>query len=161
MLYLLSCDGWELWVLGTAVLFHELGHLAALRVCGVRFRGLSLGEAGPLIGCGALSTSREEVLTALSGPLAGLLWALLASALPIVHREEAAAVSLLMSLFNLLPIPESDGGRIFLALGGSAVLLRRCGAVILSVLTLLCLRRRLWYSAAVALRLLYGCRAGR
>lgn len=148
---LLSCEPWELAALGAAILVHESGHVLALRLCGVSLRHFRLGMSGAVLDCSALSSAWEEILVALAGSLFGLLWALVLTRLPHPHASYAAEVSAVLSLFNLLPVPLLDGGRIFLALGGSERLLRICGLVCVLVLLLVCIRMRLWYSCPVLL----------
>ena len=154
---LLSCESWELMALGAAILVHECGHILALRFCGVPLSRFRFGMSGAVIDCLALSSAWEEVLVALAGSLFGLLWALALSFLPIPYAPYAAEVSAVLSVFNLLPVPLLDGGRIFCALGGSEKLLRVCGMLCILVLMHLCIRFRLWYSCPVLLWLGLEC----
>ncbi len=58
---------------------------------------------------------REEVITALAGPLMNLLYLLAVPLLPTAPAEKVFAVSLFLAVLNLLPIGDFDGARI---LGG-------------------------------------------
>ena len=102
------------------VLAHEAGHLAALRLLGLPVRELRLELAGLRIDCVGSGKPSEEIAAALAGPAAGLLYAVLAfwisGKLDSAAAELSAGVSLLLSLFNLLPLQPLDGGRVLSAL---------------------------------------------
>lgn len=105
-------DGVGLLPLGLlACVLHELGHVSAAAVLGGHMRKLSLTAVGAEL-CidydAPLSYGRES-LVALAGPGANLLFGVLALSL---GWELAAAVSLIIGIFNLLPIPPLDGGRV-------------------------------------------------
>ena len=98
------------------VIFHELGHILALRLLGLkicRFRielkGLCMEYRGYAVGLG-------HALAAAAGPAMGLLYALAASLLAARYNsawlELTAGVSLLLSACNLLPALPLDGGSI-------------------------------------------------
>lgn len=125
-----------------AVLVHELGHVLFLRLQGKRLTrvrvalsGLTLDYAGNLRGMDAL-------LCCGAGPLFGLAYA--AATLSSQQRffQLSGTVSLLLSLFNLLPVLPLDGGRIVAALAGPrtaqrlsrvlAALLLAAGAVLMA-----------------------------
>ncbi len=97
-----------------AVLAHEAGHLLALRLLGRRVRALTLEPTGLRIDCAGADDPRGDILAALAGPAAGLCWAWAASRLGAAFRCGAlllsAGLSLLLSIFNLLPAPPLDGG---------------------------------------------------
>lgn len=99
---------------------HELGHLAAMGLYRIPVQSLRLELSGLRIDCAAGSTLAEEVALALAGPTAGLLCAAAAEWLGRALGSEtvrlSGGVSLLLSLFNLLPVQPLDGGRIFSAL---------------------------------------------
>ncbi len=90
-----------------AALAHELGHLSALRISGIRLNRIRLGVTGAHIEAGnADRPYLQSAFTALAGPLAGIVLYLLL--LPV--SRSYASVSLLLSLLNLLPISGLDGG---------------------------------------------------
>ena len=97
----------ELAALALAVLAHELGHLLALQLLGVRVSGVTFAMTGPVIRCEAPSTASGQILSALSGPVAGMLLYLFTYARWPLLGE----ISLFLSLLNLLPVPPLDGGR--------------------------------------------------
>ena len=107
-------DGRFLAALLPAVAAHEAGHLLALKLLGRRVRGIALEPTGLRIDCAGAADPRGEALAALAGPAAGLCWAWAASRLGARLESEilllSAGLSLLLSLFNLLPAPPLDGG---------------------------------------------------
>ena len=103
-----SLDNRELAALLSAVLVHELGHLAAMELLGLKFCGLRLELTGLCIEYSGETSRWGQFLTAAAGPALGLIYAQLASA---AHWELAAGLSMLLSLFNLLPIQPLDGWR--------------------------------------------------
>lgn len=99
-----------------AVALHEAGHLVALRLLGRHVRALALELTGLRIDYVGLPETRGEILAAAAGPAAGFLWAgaafRLGAVLESAILELSGWLSLLLSLFNLLPAPPLDGGRI-------------------------------------------------
>lgn len=107
-------DVWLTMLMGIpAMLLHEFGHIAAALLCGVKVKKVGLSRTG-------LYTVREpgpkwaNLCVSLAGPLFNL-------ALAIAMRDILpgfAWVNLIACLYNLLPIPNSDGKRIFALLAG-------------------------------------------
>lgn len=95
------------WLLSAVVAacFHEVCHLAALRMLNGRLLGIRIGGHGAVIQAGALSASRE-LICLLAGPVGSLSLVLLARYVPRV-----AVCALLQSAYNLLPLYPLDGGR--------------------------------------------------
>lgn len=90
-----------------AMIFHECGHVAAARVCGVKVKQVGISWIG-------LFVKREpgprwaNVLISFSGPFVNLLLAsVLWNAIP-----SFAQVNLFIGVGSLLPLPKSDGKRI-------------------------------------------------
>ena len=90
-----------------AMLLHECGHLSVAMLCGVKVKKVGLSKTG-------LYTVREpgpkwaNLCISLAGPLTNLvLAATLREALPAF-----AWVNLIAFVYNLLPIPNSDGRRV-------------------------------------------------
>ena len=129
-------------VIALPVAVHELSHVAALRLLGLRVTGLSLDARGLCIGYDGTCSPRGHILAALAGPLGGALYALLGFT-GVSWLRQSACLSLLLTAFNLLPLMPLDGGRVFsrlcvLALGeerGESL----CRTVSAALLTLLLL----------------------
>lgn len=101
----------ELAALLAAAAAHELGHFAAIHLCGGRVTRLKICATGAVI---ERSGASCEIFCALAGPLAGLAYAFaVASASPL-----SAGISLVMSAFNALPVRPLDGWRALAALIG-------------------------------------------
>lgn len=99
----------------TAALLHEWGHLLMCLTLRVPVYRLRLTLLGAELRLHSRSESGlEEVLIALAGPLVNLLTAGVVLSLP--HPSERllllAGASLLLGLFNLLPVAPLDGSRI-------------------------------------------------
>ena len=94
-----------------ACALHELGHLSAAAALGGRMEGLSLTAVGAelRIGYNAPLTYLQDSLVALAGPAANLL---AGGMLLISGSQLAAALTLAVGGFNLLPILPLDGGRV-------------------------------------------------
>lgn len=88
-----------------AALLHEACHILAIWVCGKRIYEIRIGFAGATIRTEGMSPI-QELICALAGPLGGLLTLLFVRWIPLVSM--CASVQ---SLYNLLPVYPSDGGR--------------------------------------------------
>ena len=102
-------DPWGLfpaWALAAAL--HEAGHLLALRWLEVPVRGLELRATGAVIRAELRGQGREAWALA-AGPGVNLL---LAAAFPAPLWPQLRLCSLALGLWNLLPFPLLDGGRI-------------------------------------------------
>ena len=91
-----------------ASLVHEFGHYALLRFFSAPVRELRAGVLGAVMEVDVSRLSYgQELLTVLAGPGMNFFCA-------IAFREWAYAFSganLVLCLFNLIPLPELDGGR--------------------------------------------------
>jgi len=89
-----------------AAVFHECCHLIALYCCRVPVRQIRIGLLGAVITTGPLLPGQELVCAA-AGPAGSLMLAIFARYLPVT-----AVFGLVQGMFNLLPVPTMDGGRI-------------------------------------------------
>lgn len=135
----------QLTALIVAVLLHELGHIAVARALGIGISRLHLSVLGARLEVAREISYLSELLLAAGGPLSGLFLALgarLASGAAAgvfgVWLVSLSTVSLCLSLFNLLPIPTLDGGRIYFCFFCSLFGLRAARGITRS-LALLCL----------------------
>ena len=101
----------ELAALLLSVLAHEAGHIAAIRLFGGRLHGLNVSASGLCIRYTGAGTVISELICALSGPAAGFVLAYAASHLGGTLMLETAGLSLVLSVYNLLPALPLDGGR--------------------------------------------------
>lgn len=100
-----------------SLFIHEHGHLLAMKNLGMEVKGMYFV---PLIGAAAVpdeafETHREEFITAIAGPIAGLLESLLLIGVylytGITFIGAVATWVALVNLFNLIPVRPLDGGR--------------------------------------------------
>ncbi len=128
-----------------AALFHELGHLAAAKILGVRMALMEIDIFGAkLYPAGLLPTFGTELCLAAAGPLFSLLLSAFLAPYTGMFASSLALASLSLGLFNLLPIEEFDGGRMLhatLSCFLEDALAHRVlsGATYLSLLFLFCL----------------------
>ena len=139
LLFLLG-DAWDVAAILLPVAVHELGHLLALWLLGLPLRGLRIELRGLCIEYGGSAGAFAHALAAAAGPLAGIAFAFAASRLGNRLGSDwlclTAGVSLLLSIFNLLPAAPLDGGMILLRLS-TAFLGGKCGAQLTEALGLM------------------------
>lgn len=96
----------------TVILVHGLGHSLAAACVGIRFRRVRLTATGfRLMTPQAYPSYRAEAITALGGPLANILSAVLVPHL-LPSYTAFVSLSLYLGLLNLLPLRGFDGGTI-------------------------------------------------
>lgn len=94
--------------LALAVVVHELGHVAALVLCGAEVYGLRMEACGLALRCAPPEGAVRTIAAALTGPAAGAgLFCILRG----LGYPEGADLSLLYACANLLPVLPLDGGR--------------------------------------------------
>ena len=89
-----------------AMTVHELAHIVMMLACGGQVQRLTLRFADLHIAASGLGY-RQELLAALAGPLANLI----CGAAFCMQRPSFAAYSLMLGIYNLLPVWPLDGGR--------------------------------------------------
>ncbi len=102
-----------------SALVHELGHLFGIALLKSKVTGVRLELTGAAISYDSRRVSYfGEAAIALSGPLFGLVFAVIAASMAKYHEDLLfiSGVSFSLSLLNLLPARNLDGGRILLAL---------------------------------------------
>lgn len=98
-----------------AAALHELGHIAAAKLCNIPIGELKLGIFGAALTPKSLLCSyKKEIILCGAGPLINLISALLL--FPFFNLNEFFSLfisaSLFLGILNLLPIYDFDGGRI-------------------------------------------------
>lgn len=94
---------------------HELGHAAAIKLCGGKVKRLSFDSSGLcMTGAGTYSTGGEMFIL-LAGPVAGLALAFACSKLGNDSANDfflrTAGISFALTIYNMLPALPLDGGR--------------------------------------------------
>jgi putative peptide zinc metalloprotease protein len=112
-------------ILISIIVFHEYGHVRAMRACGIATKGLYLIPFFGGVAIGERARSYwHEVYVSMMGPVFGLLMTLVALVgywwLDSQLLGLVASYSALINLFNLLPIYPLDGGHVIKAVAVSA-----------------------------------------
>lgn len=100
------------------LVFHEYGHIRAMRYFGMPTKGIYLIPfvGGLALGSGRINTRWQSVVIAMMGPCFGLLLSLVCLLAYWITAEPffggLAAFNALLNLFNLLPILPLDGGHL-------------------------------------------------
>ena len=108
-----------------AASIHELGHCAAIWLCGGRIRTVRMGHTGAEILLDGPMSYNRDMLIALAGPTASILAAMAAGRAYAATGSEGttlfAGLNMLYGLFNLLPLSVMDGGRFLFSLCSAAL----------------------------------------
>lgn len=91
------------WLAAAAI--HETGHYIALSILKIPIYRVSINLTGAYMATGFL-TARDEFISALAGPVAGISCLFLSHCVPML-----AICCFFQSVYNLLPYPDYDGGR--------------------------------------------------
>jgi Zn-dependent protease len=108
-------------VIMVLLLAHELGHYFAFRAYGLP---VNLPSFVPLLGAFTAGTApddlEQDAYIALAGPMTGLVLAAVCFGVGMATQDRfwfaCADVSAFLNLFNMLPVPPFDGGRVIGAL---------------------------------------------
>ena len=96
-----------------AIALHEMGHIICARIVGARISRVTLSPLGARIELERDVPYKNELILALGGPMFGIIahaiTIILSPSHPTLYRF--SAISLALSVFNLLPLSTLDGGR--------------------------------------------------
>ncbi len=103
------------------LIFHEYGHLRAMKKCGLPTKGMYLIPFVGGLAVGDMPKSRwQDVYISMMGPVFGLIMTLVFYVVYLVTDSHfaglVASTSALLNLFNLIPVYPLDGGRVIKSL---------------------------------------------
>jgi len=147
VLYFLDSTGW-FYALVPAVFIHEAGHALAVRGCGARITRLRVEITGLCLDCAGLLNPRQEILCAAAAPMAGLARAAALSGSSHPWAQLSCRLSLGLSLFNLMPVPALDGGKILAAWSKNEKLVQLCGYGVVLLTAAITIRGQQWFLLA-------------
>lgn len=115
LILMLKCEGafaFSLVLLSAAI--HELGHITAMLLQGIKPRRVDILPMGALIVCPEGVPFKSQLIISICGPLASLFSATVAAVIYIFAPSAGVlffgVINLTLCLFNLLPARKNDGG---------------------------------------------------
>lgn len=91
---------------------HESGHIAALLLLGGKVKSLHVSAFGMvMVPASSNLTLYQECIYILAGPFVNVILSFGLLALHMPWAQQMSALSLLLGLFNLLPVSALDGGK--------------------------------------------------
>ncbi|WP_438311164.1 M50 family metallopeptidase [Sporosarcina sp. FA9] len=118
-LFLMITGGFSLYALiFLSLLLHELGHLVAARITGMRVRSCTIMPyGGELVIPGRLlAPKKDRILVAMGGPIATALLLLIALSFSFPGDVMFVRIQVILLIINLLPILPLDGGQAMAAI---------------------------------------------
>jgi len=141
-----------------AVLVHEAGHALLLRLGGLRLRRVSLGLFGLEMDYWGQLEGGLGFAAVAAGPLFGLIYGILCQQVCSEYWNLSGSLSILLSLFNLLPVLPLDGGRLLsMAAGDRGVSISRGISLALAAAALFLWLLRGWFSLFATAAWLVWC----
>jgi Zn-dependent protease len=116
-------------------ILHETGHLSAMFLFSERPLRIEFGYFGMKIVTGRqLFSIYKDIIVAAAGPLINLIFA---AAFFFFGAYELMKINLALAIFNSLPIPALDGGRIIMLIFPNGRALKKIGIAAAAVLSVI------------------------
>lgn len=97
-----------------ASMLHELGHIAAVYLCGDKIDSIVFEVYGILIDKHENTSYFQQIFILLSGPAINIILGIIFAYIPVQWCGLFSKVNIVLGIFNLLPINGLDGGEVLL-----------------------------------------------